>query len=65
MLKTLGVGKHKIVVRSKDGLAKGHFFVKPALPPTGDSADPFLWTALLMMSLGLAVTVIRMKRREQ
>lgn len=61
----LGVGKHKIVVRSKDGLAKGYFYVKPALPPTGDSADPFLWTVLLTMSLGLAVTAIRMKRKEQ
>ena len=61
----LGVGKHKIVVRSKDGLAKGYFYVKPALPPTRDSADPFLWTVLLTMSLGLAVTAIRMKRKEQ
>ena len=65
MLGKLGVGKHKIVVRSKDGLAKGYFYVKPALPPTGDSADPFLWTVLLTMSLGLAVTAIRMKRKEQ
>lgn len=65
MLGKLGVGKHKIVVRSKDGLAKGCFYVKPALPPTGDSAAPFLWTVLLMMSLGLAVTAIRMKRKEQ
>lgn len=64
-LMTLSVGRHQIVIRSKDGLAVGYFNVKPALPPTGDSADPFLWMALLMVSLGLAVTAIRMKRKEQ
>ncbi len=65
MLGKLRVGRYKVVVRSKDGLAKGYFYVKPALPRTGDNADPFLWTVLLTVSLGLAVTAIRMKRKEQ
>ena len=34
-------------------------------PSTGDSADPFLWAVALLMSLGLGVTVLKLKRREQ
>ena len=35
------------------------------VPSTGDKAHPFLWGALLMMSLGLAIVAFRIKHKEQ
>ena len=37
----------------------------PQIPSTGDSNDPLLWAVILMISTGLAVTALKLKRREQ
>lgn len=39
--------------------------VDPLYPDTGDRTDPFLWAALLMMSLGLVVASLKLRRRER
>ena len=58
-LERLKLGKHKLVIRWKDGFVSTTLTINPAipgpLPPTGDPAPLLLWLALLALSCGICV----------
>ena len=61
-LDTLAIGKHKATINFKDGSVDVEITVKEGyvVPKTGDSANPALWLAMMLVALigfaGLAVT---------
>ncbi|MBO7650839.1 MAG: hypothetical protein J6S79_08860 [Lachnospiraceae bacterium] len=72
-LETLSVGEHKIRVTFKDGETSVPLKILAAIatptpavdatPVTGDAANPFLWTAMILLSMGGVVLMIEKKRR--
>ncbi len=61
-LDTLAIGKHKATINFKDGSVDVDITIKEGyvVPKTGDSANPVLWLAMMLVALigfaGLAVT---------
>lgn len=47
----LKVGTHSIEIVSTDGSAKANFTVAKPLPKTGDTATPFLWLGICMLTI--------------
>ena len=75
-LETLSVGEHKIRVTFKDGETSVVLKILAAIatptptpavdatPVTGDSANPFLWAAMILLSMAFAAGIV-MRRRKQ
>ena len=56
--KKLDLGSHTIEIVSNDGSAKADFTVADPIPRTGDSAAPFLWLGISMLSM-LGILMLR------
>ena len=73
-LETLSVGEHKIRVTFKDGEISVVLKILAAIatptpavdatPVTGDTANPFLWAALVLLSMAGVALMIEKKRRK-
>ena len=75
-LETLSVGEHKIRVTFKDGETSVVLKILAAIatptptpavdatPVTGDTANPFLWTALILLSMAGVAVMIERKRKQ-
>ena len=54
-IRKLSVGKHTLTIVSTDGIATAKFNVKKAMPKTGDSTNPALLLAIMIVCTGMTV----------
>ena len=68
-LKTLATGSHMIKVVFKDGEASAvlNILAPPAVdatPVTGDTANPLLWAAIVLLSMAGVAIMVKKKQKQ-